>query len=174
MVMVDPLDPLDFDKKVTARRKIAKSPSLTKVQEKTRLRRGRAKPAPIPLLEPDPEPILPAPPAPVIISKPPPAPITQPIPPPDPFAIVGNDKFSSKSDFETAQKLFSPCGDNAPFAVEHTGQQRKFCTFGDFSDAGYKLPSPLPRSTRGKLCPPGETYWGTKCKKISFSESTFF
>ena len=111
--VLDPLDPLEgggisfkqrpeaFSKLTTTRKKIAQSKSLSKVQETTRQRRGKAKP--IPLLIEDPDPIAPPPP-PVIISKPPPAPITRPIPPPDPFAIVGNTKFSSKSDFESAKK----------------------------------------------------------------------
>ncbi len=171
MVEENVFDPLAVQtKKTITRQRIAKSPSLLKIQEKTRLRRGRAKP--IPLLTPDPDPItLPIDPIPITkpISPPPPPP-----PPKELFVTVGNTKFFSERDFLAEQKLLSPCGDNAPFAVEHTGQQRKFCTFGDFSDAGYKLPSPLPRKTRGKLCPKGETYWGGKCKEISFSEATFF
>ncbi len=56
MVEENVFDPLAVQtKKTITRQRIAKSPSLLKIQEKTRLRRGRAKP--IPLLTPDPDPI---------------------------------------------------------------------------------------------------------------------
>ena len=101
----------------------------------------------------------------------------QPAPVPAPkasksFVTIGGNVFS-ESEYRTAKRKSSPCGDFAPYAQEHTGLMRTFCTAADFANAGYKLPATTPKSTRGKLCPPGETWWGGKCKKVSFSEATF-
>ena len=164
-------DPLDFSKQEKTRQKIAKSPSLTRVQERTRLRRGRAKdPTQIPLLTPDPAPTLPIDPIPAPISKPAPP----PPPPKELFVTVGKEKFFSEKDFLAEQKTQSPCGDRAPFAFNHS-EGIAYCSYNDFLDAGFKLPTAPPKDKRrGKLCPKGETYWGGKCKEVSFSEATFF
>ncbi len=156
----------------------AKQKRLTKVRTTTALRRGKTPP---PLVTPPPDPILPDPDPkilePIMTLEPTPAPapvVTVPPPPPkELFVTVGNTKFFSEKDFLAEQEKQSPCGDNAPFAFNHS-TSTAYCTYQDFLNAGFKLPTPPPKDKRrGKLCPPGETYWGGKCKEISFSESTF-
>lgn len=100
-------------------------------------------------------------------------PVAPPPPPQNPFVSIGSDVFYSEKEYIAAKKKLSPCGNTAPYAVENTGLMRSFCTYADFLAAGYHQSVPVPPSTRGKLCPKGQTYWGGKCKTITFSESTF-
>src|SRR3989304_3287082 len=60
----------------------------------------------------------------------------QPAPVPAPkasksFVTIGGNVFS-ESEYRTAKRKSSPCGDFAPYAQEHTGLMRTFCTAADF------------------------------------------
>lgn len=105
-------------------------------------------------------------------SPPPFIPVAPP-PPPPPKPVVtldSGEQFFSLTDFKKAEKIFSPCGSYTPYAKEQTGQMRSFCTYADFLAAGYHQSTPVPLSTRGKLCPSGLTYWGGKCLKITYAD----
>lgn len=145
--------------------------SLFDIKERTAERRGRNVMQVNPPIPEDPmEEFVPTPPpAPPPITTPPQ--VNQPAPAPlIPYVTIGNEKYFSEGDFLDAKKTKSPCGDYAPYAQEQTGLMRTFCTAGDFLAAGYKLPTATAPSTRGKLCPSGETYWGGKCKRITYRD----
>ena len=153
---------------------IPQAVKLSGVAESTAQRRGRAYDPLASVIQAS----VPPPSQPIVVSNlsnifasPQPAPVPAPKASKS-FVTIGGNVFS-ESEYRTAKRKSSPCGDFAPYAQEHTGLMRTFCTAADFANAGYKLPATTPKSTRGKLCPPGETWWGGKCKKVSFSEATF-